>query len=156
VRVAGSIGPSYRLVADDIAKKITAGEWQVGGPIPSTAKLMELYGVSSTVVRQAVAQLREADVLIGHSGKAVYVKARPEDAAAGRLTLEALGGQVAELRAEVRELAQRVGSVDELRDVLGRVEAQLIDLHGKLGYEYPKGGGDANAGGKAARSVRHG
>jgi len=154
--VAGSIGPSYRLIADDIASKVTTGEWPVGEPIPSTAKLMELYAVSSTVVRQAVAQLRESGVLIGHSGKAVYVQARPEDAAAGRLTLDVLGAQVAELRAEVRELAERVGSANEVRDVLGRVEAQLIDLHGKLGYEYPQVRENTNQDAGAARSVRRG
>jgi DNA-binding GntR family transcriptional regulator len=146
--MTASIGPSYQLVADDLRSKISSGELQVGDPIPSTVKLMEQYGVSSTVVRHAVAQLRADGVLIGHSGKAVYVNARPEDAAAERLSIEALTELVTGLRDEVRELTQR-DEVSELRDTLGRLETQLIDLYGKLGYDYPRDAADA--GGKRGR-----
>ena len=82
--MTGSIGPSYQLVADDLRSKISSGELQVGDLIPSTVKLMEQYGVSSTVVRHAVAQLRTDGILEGHPGKGVYVKALPADADSAR------------------------------------------------------------------------
>lgn len=145
--MTGKIGPSYQLIADSIRAKISAGELSVGDPIPSTASLMRQYGVSSTVVRRAVAQLQGQGVLVGHSGKAVYVQAAPEDAAAGRASID-------ELRGTVRELAERVDSMsqdgDDLRDTVGRVEAQLIDLYGKLGYDYPRQPDQAAPGKRAA------
>jgi GntR family transcriptional regulator len=146
--MTATIGPSYQLVADDIRTKLRKGELHVGEAIPSTAKLMEQYGVSSTVIRHAVAELRAEGVLVGHSGKAVYVQAMPRDEAAERQDLHVLGEQVGELRSEVRELTERVDAVQqsgeliaqvaELRDMVARMQAQIIDLHARLGYPYPR------------------
>jgi DNA-binding GntR family transcriptional regulator len=119
--VTSRIGPSYQRIADDIKARITAGEFPVGSAIPSTAKLMEHYSVSSTVVRHAVAELQAEGLLIGHSGKAVFVQARPGDAAAERVTT-----------------AQLSKDVSEMRRTLSRLEVSLIDLYGKTGYEYPR------------------
>jgi DNA-binding transcriptional regulator YhcF (GntR family) len=157
--MTGSIGPSYQLIADDIRAKISGGELSVGDPIPSTAALMRQYGVSSTVVRRAVAQLEGQGVLIGHGGKAVYVQATPDDAAVQQSNINELGEKVTQLRGAVRELGERVDSVshgsDQLRDTVGWVEAQLIDLYGKLGYDYPRQP-DESRPGKRARSATAG
>lgn len=110
--MAARIGPSYQLVADDIRTRIRSGEYPIGEPIPSTARLMAMHEVSSTVVRHAVEQLRSDGVLIGHSGKGVYVQAMPDDAR------------------DPADVAQSVG----------RIEANLIDLYGKLGFDYPHEG----------------
>ncbi len=133
------IGPSYQLVADDIRARIRSGEYQVGQAIPSTTKLMEQHGVSSTVVRHAVEQLRDDGVLIGHGGKAVFVQATPDDAAEERGDTRALAAQVSALRDEVHALTQRVGSLDSagLHEALGRIEGNLIELYGKTANEYP-------------------
>ena len=119
--MTSKIGPSYRRVADDLKARITAGEFPVGSPIPSTAKLVEHYGVSSTVVRHAVAELQAEGIVIGHSGKAVFVQARPSDADAERVTT-----------------AQLAEDVSGLHQAFSRLEANLIDLYGKTGYEYPR------------------
>jgi hypothetical protein len=68
-------------------------------------------------------------VAIGQPGKAVYVQARPADVAAEQVSLAALSEQVGELRDEVQ---------GPVRDALGVMEANLIDLYGKLGFEYPR------------------
>jgi DNA-binding FadR family transcriptional regulator len=86
---------------------------------------MEQYGVSSTVVRHAVAQLQAEGVAIGHSGKAVYVQALPRDGADERRGVEQLDKRLDDLAGEVRE-------------GLGVLEANLIDLYARLGYEYPR------------------
>jgi GntR family transcriptional regulator len=127
VTVAGGIGPSYQLVADDIRTRIRSGEYEIGQPIPSTAKLMEMHQVSSTVVRRAVEQLRADGILVGHSGKGVYVQAMPDDVP------DRAGGHAA---------AQEMASLTES---VGRVEANLIELYGKLGYDYPHDGTAAPA-----------
>jgi DNA-binding GntR family transcriptional regulator len=118
--MASRIGPSYQVVADDLKARITANEFPVGSPIPSTAKLMEHYSVSSTVVRHAVVELQAAGIVIGHSGKAVFVQAQPSDVADEKETAARAADELAALRRTV-----------------GRLEAHLIDLYGKTGYEYP-------------------
>ena len=123
-----TIGPAYQRVADDLRSKISSGELKVGEPIPSTTKLMEEYDVSSTVVRRAVADLRAAGILVGHSGKAVYVKAKPEQVAEERVTLE-------ELSARLNDLAERVGLL----------QAHLMDLYARLGQPYPHNSTKASA-----------
>jgi GntR family transcriptional regulator len=110
--LAARIGPSWQLVADDIRARIRSGEYPIGSPIPSTARLMAMHEVSSTVVRHAVEQLRSDGVLIGHSGKGVYVQAMPGD----------------------------VRAPDDVAQAVGRIEANLIDLYGKLGFDYPHEG----------------
>jgi GntR family transcriptional regulator len=142
--VTGSIGPSYQLVADDIRARITSGEYQVGQPIPSTAALRKQYGASSTVVRHAVEQLRDGGILVGHPGKAVYVQATPEAAASEQRDVKVLGGQVA-------ELARRVDAIGDgaLRDLVTQIEVNLMELYGKLGYDYPRQAGQRGNGRRA-------
>lgn len=140
-------GPSYQRVADDIRARIISGEYAVGAPIPSTPKLEEQYGVSKTVVRGAVDQLRAAGILAGHPGKAVYVHAVPDEAAAGQRDLKALGKQVAELKERVRDN-------EELREIVSRIEGNLIELYGKTGYDYP--GTSDNGQQEQHRRARHG
>ena len=50
--------PAYQQVAADLKRRIALSELPVGSAIPSTAKLTKIYGVSSPVIRAAVAQLR--------------------------------------------------------------------------------------------------
>jgi GntR family transcriptional regulator len=127
--MTGRVGPSYQRVADDLRSQIGSGKLAIGDPIPSTAGLMKLYEVSSTVVRRAVAELQAEGLVYGQPGKAVYVQATPADVEADQVSTEALRQQFGELRAEVQ---------GPVRDALGVMEANLMDLYGKLGFEYPR------------------
>ena len=138
-------GPDYQRIADDIRAKVRSGEYPVGAAIPSTPRLEKQYGVSKTPVRQAVDQLRREGILAGQSGKAVYVRAMPEAAAAEQRDLKALAGQLAELKRRVRDNG-------ELWDFVSRIEANLIELYGKTGFDYP----DHEASGQQERTARHG
>lgn len=123
------IGPSHQLVADDIRARITSGEYEVGAPIPSTKKLVAQYEMSPTVVRHAVERLRADGVLIGHPGKAVYVRAKPGDAAVAGRDLKALTETVAELK-------RRTEGYTELEQAVSRLESNLMDLYARFGFEY--------------------
>jgi GntR family transcriptional regulator len=113
--------PAYQEVASDLRRRIAAGEFPVGSAIPSTAKLTKAYGVSSTVVRAAITQLRGNGLVIGQPGKGVFVRATPEAAAERAASLEAVAAQVGELRAELRV-----------------VLAHLADLYAQLGKPLPE------------------
>ena len=136
----GKIGPEYQRLMDQIRLKISSGEWPVGGMIPSTAELKENTGMSVPVVRRAVGQLEADGILEGHPGKGVYVKALPADADSARGDSKALSERIGTLGEEVRRLRQLVDSlgVDEVRAIASRIEVNLIDLYGKLGFDYPR------------------
>jgi DNA-binding GntR family transcriptional regulator len=147
VWVSESIGPAWQRVADDLKSKISSGEIQVGTPIPSTTKLTMQYGVSVSVVRQAVAYLRTEGVLIGHGGKAVYVKAKPQNIEAERVSVDDLREQVAELREEVRTLAEQADAgaslegmaseIKEIRGIVNLLGVHLRNLYSRVGQPYP-------------------
>lgn len=66
--------PAYRHVADDLRGQISDGRLPVGSQLPTVAQLMDRYGVSSTVIKAAIAQLKAENVVIGQQGKGVYVR----------------------------------------------------------------------------------
>jgi DNA-binding transcriptional regulator YhcF (GntR family) len=154
--MAGRIGPEYRRLIDQIRASIASGEYPIGETIPSTAALAEATGVSTQVVRRAVGQLEADGILEGHPGKGVFVRAMPEDADRERQDVASLGRQVSEMGERLRELAgwspaapggeldQIKADVTDLRETAGRLEVNLIDLYGKMGYDYPQGGAQQN------------
>jgi GntR family transcriptional regulator len=163
--MAGRVGPEYQRLIDQIRAGITSGEYPIGKAIPSTAQLAEIAGVSTQVVRRAVGQLEADGILEGHPGKGVFVKAVPEEADRERQDLAALGRQVSELVEQFRSLAGqspipdgelgRIGArLTDLQEAHGQLEAAVIDLYGKMGYDYPHSGAQrgVNTAGRRGRS----
>ncbi|MGW7261276.1 winged helix-turn-helix domain-containing protein [Streptomyces sp. NPDC054834] len=145
--MADKVGqPEYRRVMDDLRQQISDERLKVGEPIPSTATLTDVYGVSSTVVRRAVSELTREGLLYGQPGKAVFVQAKPEDVHKEQLTLERLAQGLASLQTQVDSMqSPDREALDDLRqelsDLRGTVEllqSQLIDLFGRLGQPYPR------------------
>lgn len=146
--------PAYRRLAADLRAKIEAGQLRVGDPIPSTSQMCNSYGVSATVARAAVAELRSEGVLRGQPGKAVYVVATPEAVRAEGVDLAHVDHRMDLLTKKVERLGRRLGNpspemeqvqsdLAELRRQTALIQANLIDLYGKLGQVYPhKGASD--------------
>ena len=146
--------PAYQQLADSLRSQIASGELPVGSAIPSTAQLRERHGVSVTVVRAAINQLRADGLVVGQPGKAVYVKATPEAAANERVQLDDLAEQVKQLRAGFDDLTQRFeraaddtqryeqlqAELVDLRRQVGTFHTQLIDLYSRVGQPYPHEG----------------
>lgn len=70
-------GARHRRIAADIRRRIAAGEWRPGDPLPSRAELASELGVHPQTVRLAYVLLRRAGVLEGEERKAVYVAHPP-------------------------------------------------------------------------------
>ena len=130
-------GPAYRLVADDLRRKIAAGELPLGSAIPSTAQLSDLYGVSITVVRAAVALLRGDGLVVGHPGKGVFVSSTPDALAERATTVDDLAAQLAGLRADLDQVvsarADDAAGLAALREQVSALQAQVADLSARLG-----------------------
>lgn len=72
--------PAYRTLADNLRERIEDGRIRPGQPLPSGAALMREYGVSSTVVKNAMRELRASGYAMGRQGKAVYAQLPTEPA----------------------------------------------------------------------------
>lgn len=147
--MASVIGqPAYRQLADDLRAKISGGHYPIGAPIPSTSQLCQLYEVSATVARAAVAELRSEGVVQGQPGKAVFVVATPEAIEVERVDLEHVRRRVDNLSKKVGQLTRRVDQppdeLQQLQNDLGAlrhqtalIETHLMDLYARLGQPYP-------------------
>lgn len=137
-------------VADDLREQVSTGRLKVGDAIPSQARLTEQYGVSTSVTRKAVDQLRHEGLLAGQPGKAVFVQATPAQRAEEIAQDQRLAARIERLESQVRSLAEGAGvqpdltAVEELRAdaadtrrEIATLRAHLIDLYGRVGHAYP-------------------
>src|SRR5919107_1276902 len=67
-----------REVTERLSEKIRAGEWPVGGRIPTEPQLVEALGVGRNTVREAVRALVHAGVLECRQGSGTYVVSTDE------------------------------------------------------------------------------
>ena len=74
MRMAPTGRPAWQQVADDLRRQIGDGRLPVGSQLPTVARLMETYEVSSTVIKSAISQLKAENVVVGQQGKGVYVR----------------------------------------------------------------------------------
>src|SRR5690349_6450653 len=78
-------GPVQPLVAERLSDRLAArlraelkaGEWRPGERLPTEHQLAQAHGVSRTVVREAVHQLRSRGLLVSRQGSGVYVAEAP-------------------------------------------------------------------------------
>jgi DNA-binding transcriptional regulator YhcF (GntR family) len=66
--------PAYLRIAADLRARILAGEYAPGDRIPTETQLMALHGVSRTVAKWAVAELKRDGLVEGRRGSGVYVR----------------------------------------------------------------------------------
>ncbi|ETA53161.2 FadR/GntR family transcriptional regulator [Ponticoccus alexandrii] len=91
------------VVAKDLAERIDRGDYAVGDKIPIEARLCEMFNVSRTVVREAIATLRSEGLVTSRHGVGVFVVERANPALS--ITTEAVG----ELSEVVELLELRLG-----------------------------------------------
>lgn len=64
----------YLHVADDLRRRVKAGEWAVGEKLPSRAQLAERYDTGRNVLQRAMERLIIEGVLEGRAGSGTYVR----------------------------------------------------------------------------------
>lgn len=104
--------PPYQQVADDLRRKIQAGEYAPGARIPSLRQLATTYGLSQQTIQSAMRELRQDGLVVSQQGRAAYVRdaAKPiqrpvPDLAEIAKRLEAVEHEVRELRSRVENPA---------------------------------------------------
>ncbi len=125
----------YQQIAADIRRQIKAGRLGPGEQVGPIGVLKEHHGVAVGTVRDALKVLGDEGLVVTIPGKGTFVRDAEALAAAPGASAE-----LAELRHRVEEISEQaaVGGPGPLLERLGRIEANLMDLYGKLGYEYPR------------------
>lgn len=67
--------PPARQIAAELRAEILSGEHPPGSQLPSTAQLMERFGVPNQTVQNAVSALKEEGLVEGQRGRGVFVRA---------------------------------------------------------------------------------
>ncbi|KFB08077.1 FadR/GntR family transcriptional regulator [Nitratireductor basaltis] len=139
-------GSGDRTLADSVYERVLAkivnGETPVGGKLPTEHALCAEFGVSRPVLRQALRQLREDQVIVSRQGSGSYVTRKPDTAVLDfapigsiadiQRTFEfraAIEGEAAYLAAERRTDEQ----LSRLQDALDEL-ARCVD-EGELGVD---------------------
>ena len=65
--------PYYIQLIEVLKEKISQGDWKPGDQIPSEPELCESYGVSRTVVRQALGEIELEGLIVRRKGKGTFV-----------------------------------------------------------------------------------
>lgn len=107
--------PAYQQVAEDLRKRIARDEFAQTGKLPSLSELQRHYGVTVTVARDAIRQLRTDGLAVSHQGKGAFLTADSADRAreAGpEAAIAELRDEVTRLRSEVSDLRQRVAALE--------------------------------------------
>src|SRR5690606_11227035 len=64
------------LVVETLRKRIGTGEYDTGSKLPTESQMTKIFGVSRTVVREAIAALAADGIVEARQGAGVFVIAR--------------------------------------------------------------------------------
>jgi GntR family transcriptional regulator len=75
--VTGSAEPIYRQLAEQVKRRIAAGQWVAGDEMPSVRELAQALAVNPMTVSKAFSQLEAQGLLERRRGLSMVVSARP-------------------------------------------------------------------------------
>ncbi|MEA2582360.1 MAG: hypothetical protein QOF33_445 [Thermomicrobiales bacterium] len=115
-------------VRDQLTRSITSGELKVGTKLPPEHELARTFGVSRTVVREALGSLKGMGLVVTHVGRGTFVQAFRPNISAGLLGGRFSAGELHEVRSHLEipaaALAARCRSNEDLEHLRSVVDAQ--------------------------------
>ncbi len=129
-------------VADQLRERIQKGDFAPGAQLPTENALVEQFGVSRTVIREAISSLRVDGLVKAHQGRGMFVcediSQQPFRLCSNKLSEKEHIEQAMELRMcmEVSnaELAAERRSTTDIASIRAALEAQRVaHLAGELG-----------------------
>lgn len=115
-----------RIIADD---RLTTGD-----RLPSEARLAELFGMSRTIVREALARLASDGITEARRGAGSFVKRRPSERLGTHVAMDALAKTLGtyEVRFVLEAESARLAALRRSQDQLDAIEAALAALRAAL------------------------
>jgi len=117
-----------------IVEMINADGLAVGDRLPSEARLAEIFGMSRTVVREALVRLAADDITEARRGAGSFVKNRPSERLSAYMQPSELPSTLGtyEVRFVLEAEASRLAAARRSADDMARIEAALHDLRRAL------------------------
>jgi GntR family transcriptional regulator len=106
--------PYYVQLIQRLKSKIDSGAWPAGSQLPGEPELCNLYGISRTVVRQALGEMEQQNLIVRRKGKGTFV-AEPKVSESLAQKLTGFYSDMVErgYRVATEVLHQRVGPVGD-------------------------------------------
>jgi DNA-binding GntR family transcriptional regulator len=133
----GALTKTERLIAV-LLDEIRSGHRPPGSPLPSRRELAAEHGEHAAL--EATRWLRDHGWVVTRVGAGAYVAdPLPHDPASDVDRLTELEARIADLQRQLEEQKRErdVASVADLREVVGTLQAHLIELYARLGQPYP-------------------
>ena len=142
-------GNLAEIVVAQLASRIETGLYAPGEKIPSSAQLCEEFGVSRTVIREAVASLKLAGRVIARQGAGVYVSdkdtktlnfeiSRIDDIRSAMQILELrLGVELQSVAlAAARRTPEALAEIARAYDDLERLDSDDVEAEARADFEF--------------------
>jgi len=115
-----------RIIADD--------GLTTGNRLPSEARLAELFGMSRTIVREALARLASDGITEARRGAGSFVKRRPSERLGTHVAMDALAKTLGtyEVRFVLEAESARLAALRRSQEQLDAIEAALAALRASL------------------------
>lgn len=131
-------------VAGELRRRVLAGEFAPGARLPTGSELSAAYGVSMSVVREAMSRLKHDGLIVSVQGVGAFV-ARQGHAPTFRLDTDSSApglGRIFELRRAVESEAAALAAQRRTADHLQRLRGTLAEM--ELAVQRGHSGADAD------------
>lgn len=142
-------GNLAEIVASQLSERIDAGVYAPGDKLPSSVQLCEEFGVSRTVVREAVASLKVGGRVTARQGAGVFVsdrETRPLSFEVSRIDDVRSAMQILELRlgvelqavalASARRTPEALADIARAYDFMDRLDTQDPEAEARADFEF--------------------
>jgi len=117
-----------------IVEIINRDQLQVGDRLPSEARLAEMFGMSRTIVREALVRLASDGITEARRGAGSYVKSRPSERWGEHMSMSHLSATLGtyEVRFVLESEAARLAALRRSPEQMAEINQALADLRAHL------------------------
>jgi len=117
-----------------IVEIINRDHLNVGDRLPSEARLAEIFGMSRTIVREALVRLASDGITEARRGAGSYVKSRPSERWGAHMSMSALSATLGtyEVRFVLEAEAARLAATRRSPEQMAEINQALEDLRSHL------------------------
>lgn len=118
----------------NIVEIINRDQLQVGDRLPAESRLAEMFGMSRTIVREALVRLAADGITEARRGAGSYVKNRPSERWGAHMTMSALSATLGtyEVRFVLEAEAARLAALRRSPEHMAEINQTLDDLRAHL------------------------